>query len=113
MGAFGRTLMTFVKLSAVAAAALLFSGMASAADEIKLAEKSGCLACHAVDHKIIGPAYKDVAAKYKGDAGAAKRLYEKVAKGGSGVWGTMAMPPNSHVAEGDIHKLVDWVLSLK
>jgi len=78
-----------------------------------LAEKSGCLACHSVDKKILGPAYKDVAAKYKGDKAAEARLIEKVKAGGSGAWGTMPMPANSpRVKDADIKTLVQWVLAL-
>ena len=78
-----------------------------------LAQKSGCLACHAVDHKILGPAYKDVAAKYKGDKGAEARLVAKVKAGGSGVWGPIPMPANSpQVKDEDIKTVVQWVLSL-
>ena len=77
-----------------------------------LAQKSGCFACHAVDHKILGPAYKDVAAKYKGQNVEAK-LIEKVKKGGSGTWGPIPMPANSpQVKDEDIKILVHWVLSL-
>jgi cytochrome c len=96
-----------------ALAGLLVSGAASAAGETELATKSGCLACHAVDHKVIGPAYKDVAAKYKGDASAPAKLYAKVKAGGAGVWGPIPMPPNAQVAEKDIKTLVDWVLTQK
>jgi cytochrome c len=84
-----------------------------AADELALAQKSGCTACHAVDKKIVGPAYKEVAAKYKGDKTAEARLIDKVKKGGTGVWGQVTMPPNSTVSDEDIKKLVKWVLSLK
>ena len=77
-----------------------------------LANKSGCLACHAVDKKLIGPSYKDVANKYRGDAGAESRLVDKVKKGGSGVWGQVPMPPNN-VSDADARSLVKWILSLK
>jgi cytochrome c5 len=76
-------------------------------------QKDGCAACHAIDKKIVGPAYQDVAAKYKGDAGALARLTQKVKAGGTGVWGTVPMPPNSWVSDGDITALVTWILSLK
>ena len=86
-------------------------------DALALARTSGCLVCHAVDHKIIGPAWKDVAARYRGDAGARSRLIEKVTKGGSGNWtavsGGMPMPANApRVSAENIEKLVDFVLSL-
>jgi len=104
-----KTLATALGAAALAALAL----PALAADESALAGKSGCLACHAVDKKIVGPAYQDVAAKYKGDKGAEAKLIDKVKKGGQGVWGDIPMPPNSPlVSDADIKKLVDWVLSL-
>ena len=106
-----------VKLFAIsaAAAALMISGQASA--DLELAKKSGCLACHSVEKKVVGPAWKDVAAKYKGDAGAKDRLVEKVKKGGKGNWtdvvGKAVMPPYSpRVSDENIGKLVDFVLGL-
>jgi len=96
-----------------ALAAALSAAPALAADELALATKSACTACHAVDKKLVGPAYKDVAAKYKGNAKAQAMLEEKVKKGGVGVWGQVPMPPNSSVKDEDIHKLVAWVLSIK
>jgi cytochrome c551/c552 len=76
-------------------------------------QKDSCVACHAVDKKIVGPAFQDVAAKYKGDAGALAKLTQKVKAGGVGVWGPVPMPPNSWVADGDIQALVTWILALK
>ncbi len=105
-----KTLYTAFAAGAFAAALVL---PASAADETALAQKSGCLACHSVDKKIVGPAYKDVAAKYRGDKGAEAKLVKKVKDGGSGVWGAIPMPPNTQVSDANIKKLVDWVLSLK
>jgi len=81
--------------------------------QVELAKKYNCLACHSVDKKVVGPAYKDVAAKYRNDKTAEAKLIEKVKKGGSGVWGQIPMPPNSSVPDADVKKLVDWVLSLK
>ena len=81
------------------------------ADEA-LAKKHNCTACHAVDKKMVGPAYKDVAKKYKGQADAGAKLAEKVKKGGSGVWGAVPMPPNAAVPDGDINTLVAWVLKM-
>ena len=98
-------------LSVVAAAALMISVPAFASQE--LAQKNGCLACHSVDKKIVGPAYKDVAKKYAKDKGAAAKLFAKVKKGGSGVWGTVAMPPNPQVKDDDLKKIIAWVLSQK
>ncbi len=82
------------------------------ADEA-MARKYNCLACHSVDHKIVGPAYRDVAKKYAHQKGAEAKLIKKVKNGGSGVWGSIPMPPNSSVPDADIKKLVEWVLSLK
>jgi len=99
-----------------AAGSLLLAGQAGAADAKAaeaLAQKSGCLACHSVDKKVIGPAYKDVAAKYKGDKGAEAKLIAKVKNGGSGVWGPVPMPANSpHVKDEDIKTIVHWILTL-
>lgn len=78
-----------------------------------LAKKHNCLACHAVDKKLVGPAYKDVAAKYKSDAGAEAKLAAKVKNGGAGTWGQIPMPPNPAVPDADIKAMVKWVLSLK
>jgi cytochrome c len=80
------------------------------ADEA-LAKKHNCLACHTVDKKTIGPAYKEIAKKYKGQNVAAK-LQEKVKKGGQGAWGPVPMPPNPAVPDADIKTLVDWILKL-
>ena len=80
---------------------------------LELATKSGCTACHQVDKKVVGPAYKDVAAKYKGDAKAEAMLADKVKKGGVGVWGQVPMPPNAAVKDEDVKTLVKWILALK
>ena len=97
---------------AISAASLMFGAQAMA--DQALAQKSGCLACHQVDKKVVGPAFKDVAAKYKGNKAAEAKLDEKVKKGGSGVWGPVPMPANSpRVSDADIKTLVHWVLSLK
>jgi cytochrome c len=88
------------------------AGAVDNAAGLALAQKSGCMMCHAVDKKVIGPAYKDVAAKYKGQADAEAKLITKVAKGGSGVWGSVPMPANSpKVSDADIKTLVQWVLA--
>jgi cytochrome c len=84
------------------------------APELQLALANKCMACHAVDKKLVGPAWKDVAAKYRGQKGAEAKLIEKVAKGGSGVWGQVPMPPNSpQVSDSDIKTLVRFILNLK
>jgi cytochrome c len=91
------------------AAAMLVSPVAMA-DEALLKAK-GCTACHANDKKIIGPAYKEVAKKYKGDAGAAAKVAEKVIKGGQGVWGPIPMPPNK-VTDDEAKKMVVYILAM-
>jgi cytochrome c len=97
----------------LAATALVAAGAAQAQDAKALLQKSGCTACHSEDKKLVGPAYKDVAAKYKGDAAAPAKLADKVKKGGSGVWGPVPMPPNAAVSEADIKTMVTYVLALK
>lgn len=89
-------------------------GALSEADGVALAKKSNCFACHALDHKVVGPGWKDVANKYRGQGDAEAKLIAKVAKGGSGVWGGTAMPANSPaVKDADIKALVKFILSLK
>ena len=102
--------------STVAAAALVATSAHAALDNAAaeaLMKKDGCAACHSVDKKIVGPSYQEVAAKYKGDAGAAAKLMKKVKDGGSGVWGPVPMPPNTTTSDADIKNLVDWILTLK
>ena len=77
-----------------------------------LAQSKGCLACHQVDNKVVGPAFKDIAAKYKDDSGAPAMLAAKVKAGGVGTWGQIPMPPNAAVSDEDANALVVWVLSL-
>lgn len=78
---------------------------------LDLARKNACMSCHAEDKKIVGPAYKEVAAKYKGDKTAEAKLIKKVKEGGSGVWGPVPMPPNPQVKDEDVKTLVRWVLA--
>jgi len=94
--------------TAVAAGALLAAP--AQADEA-LAKKHNCLTCHVIDKKSVGPSYKEIAQKYKGQNVAAK-LEEKVKKGGQGVWGQIPMPPNATVPDADIKKLVAWILAM-
>ena len=98
-------------LLAIAAVATLV-GVPAMAD-LALATAKNCTACHAVDKKIVGPAYKDVAAKYAGQKDAVDKLTAKIMKGGSGVWGPVPMPANTQVSEAEAKQLVQWVLSLK
>ena len=102
------------KLVAVAAIAGLMGSTAVFADAgADLAKAKNCLACHAVDKKLVGPAYKDVAAKYKGDKTAEAKLAEKVVKGGVGAWGQIPMPPNPQVSAAEAKTLAAWVLAQK
>ena len=98
-----------IPLSTVAG--LLLAGSAIAADMPPLAKKNNCTACHAIDKKMVGPAWAEVAKKYKGDKGAEAKLVDKVKKGGKGVWGTMAMPPQA-AKEDDVKELVKFILAL-
>jgi cytochrome c len=97
--------------AALLAASLSVAGAASANEA--LAQKSACTACHAIDKKLVGPAYKEVAAKYKGQKDAEAKLFEKVKKGGVGTWGQVPMPANAAVKDEDIKTLVKWVLAQK
>ena len=97
-----RALLIMAAVAAVSAPAM--------ADEA-LAKSKNCMACHAVDKKLVGPAYKEVAKKYAGDAKAVDALAAKIIKGGSGVWGAIPMPANPQVNEADAKKLAAWVLA--
>jgi cytochrome c len=99
-----------MKYVSALALALLIAPAAQASEE--LAKKHNCLACHQVDKKVIGPAYQDIAAKYKGQADAPAKLAAKVKAGGVGVWGQMPMPPNPTVSDADLNALVAWILAL-
>ena len=103
--------MKIAALLATAAVAVLSSAPAFA--NADLAQKKNCMACHAVDKKLVGPAYKDVAAKYAGQKDIAAKLADKIQKGGSGVWGAVPMPANPQVSAAEAKQLADWVLTLK
>jgi cytochrome c len=100
---------SFIAFAALAVAAAMPAFADAGAD---LAKAKNCLACHSVDAKIVGPAYKDVAAKYAGQKDMAAKLADKIQKGGSGVWGTIPMPPNA-VTPDEAKTLATWVLSQK
>lgn len=99
-----RTLMIMASLAVLSAPAM--------ADEA-LAKSKNCLACHAVDKKLVGPSYKDVAAKYAGQKDAVDKLSAKVIKGGVGVWGQIPMPANAQVNDAEAKQLVQWILTQK
>ena len=100
---------TPLMLIAAAATALVSPAWADA----QLAAKKNCLACHQIDKKVVGPSYKDVAAKYAGDKEAPDKLAQKIMKGGSGVWGPVPMPANPQVSEAEAKQLAAWVLTQK
>jgi len=102
-----------MKLAAIGITAGLLFGTHAMADGLALAQKNACMACHQVDKKLVGPAYKDVAAKYRGDKTAEAKLVKKVKDGGSGVWGAIPMPPHPQLSDADIKTIVHWILSLK
>jgi cytochrome c len=100
----------FVALS-IAAGMLVSAGSAFASPE--MLKKYNCTACHANDKKLVGPSYKDVAAKYKADVGAAEKLAKKIKAGGSGVWGPIPMPPHPQVSDADALALAKYVMTVK
>lgn len=103
-----------VLVALAAGAGLIAASGAQAADAAEgLLKQNACTACHAIDKKMVGPAYKDVAAKYRGQKDAEAKLIDKVKKGGVGVWGQVPMPPNPGVKDADAKTLVQYVLSLK
>ena len=99
-----RTLLTLAMTLTVAVPAMA---------DMALATSKNCMACHAVDKKLVGPSYKDVAAKYAGQKDAVDKLSVKIIKGGAGVWGPVPMPPNAQVSEADAKKLAAWVMTQK
>jgi cytochrome c len=92
--------------------AALFGNQAAMADQA-LATSKNCMACHAADKKLLGPSYKDVAAKYAGQKDAVDKLAIKIIKGGSGAWGAIPMPANAQVNETEAKKLAAWILTTK
>jgi cytochrome c551/c552 len=79
----------------------------------KLLDAHGCAGCHALDQRVVGPSFKEVAARYAADPDAARKLPEKIRNGGQGAWGQVPMPPNPNLADADLDKLVGWVLQQK
>lgn len=101
-------------LAATAGASLAAGAHAADAKAAEaLAKASGCLACHTVDKKLVGPSYKEIADKYRKEKGAEAKLIGKVKAGGKGVWGDVPMPPNAHVKDTDIKTIVQWIMSIK
>lgn len=105
-----KTMKSILMVGMVAISAFATQSAMANAD---LAKAKNCMACHAVANKVVGPAYKDVAAKYAGQKDAEDKLVQKVLKGGSGVWGAIPMPANPQVSEAEAHTLVKWILTQK
>ena len=99
-------------IATMLAAGLMAAGGAQAVDMPEVAKRNNCVACHAIDKKVIGPAWGEVARKYKGDAAAAARLSAKIAKGGGGVWGAQPMPGYPKVSDAEMKELVGFILGL-
>lgn len=100
-------------LLTIASIAAGFAASTPAMADLQLATAKNCMACHAVDKKLVGPSYKDVAAKYAGQKDAVDKLAAKVIKGGSGVWGPVPMPANAQVNPDEAKKLAAWILTQK
>ncbi len=102
-----------MKAAVTLAAALLALSANAAFASKELAQKNGCMSCHQEGRKVVGPAYKDMAKKYAGDAKAEAHLVGVIKKGGKGVWGNIPMPPHPNVSDADAKAMVQWILSLK
>jgi cytochrome c len=97
-------------ISSLIATGLMMSLSVPAFASKEIASKNSCMGCHAIDKKVVGPAYKDIAAKYKGQADAVDKLAKKVKVGGGGVWGAVPMPGNSRISDADAKTVVQWIL---
>ncbi|MDO9010818.1 MAG: c-type cytochrome [Gallionella sp.] len=104
--------MKTIIVSIITAMGLLIAGVSTAVDMPDVAKKNNCTACHAIDKKVVGPGWQDVANKYKGDAGAAEKLGTVIVKGGRGVWGPMPMPATAKISDEEVKELVAFVLGL-
>jgi cytochrome c len=111
-------LKVFIVLSSMFAGNAVFAAeggsaasVASVADAVAIARGNACMGCHAVDRKLVGPSFQQIAAKYKGDPQAQAKLVAKVRNGGSGVWGVIPMPSHPSMNAADIQKVVGWILA--
>lgn len=104
--------MKSIVISMAVAAGLMVAGSAMATDMPAVAKKNNCTACHAVDKKVVGPAWKEVSAKYRGDAAAWDKLATKIKNGGSGNWGKMPMPANPKVSDADMAEILAFIKGL-
>ena len=102
-----------MKTSSALLLALATAASAPAFANADLAQKKNCMACHAIDKKVVGPSYQEVAAKYAGQKDAVEKLSQKVIKGGSGTWGPVPMPANAQVNDAEAKQLVQWIMTLK
>jgi cytochrome c len=104
--------MTYPFSSALAIALLALVGSGAATASEKIAIRAGCMTCHAATKKVIGPAYRDIAIKYKGKPNAVAMLSERIRKGGKGVWGEIPMAPTppERLSDADLKAVLTWVL---
>ena len=98
-------------LAAIATVGTLLATSTPALADMALANSKNCMACHAIEKKLVGPSYKDIATKYAGQADAVDKLANKIIKGGAGAWGPVPMPANAQVSDADAKKLVTWILA--
>jgi len=104
--------MKTIIVSIIAAMGLMMAGVSIAVDMPDVAKKNNCTSCHAIDKKVVGPGWQDVADKYKGDAGAAEKLSTVIVKGGRGVWGPMPMPATSKITDAEVSEIVAFIQGL-
>lgn len=97
-------------ISSLITAGLMVSVSAPVFASKEIASKNSCMGCHAMDKKVVGPSYKNIAAKYKGQPDAVEKLVKKVRVGGSGVWGAVPMPGNNRISDADAKTVVQWIL---
>jgi len=109
----GYTRLKFASFKGALCLGLFVLSAFAQADPLALAQEKHCLSCHAIDHKVVGPAYRDVAKRYALDATASTRLSEKIIRGGAGSWGVVPMPANNQVSPDQARELVDWILKQK
>jgi cytochrome c len=107
----GRTKMTWLCGVLLAAVVMPVQAAPDAAAALSIVQKNNCLSCHAVDSQVVGPAYREIAKKYHGDATAPDKLFAKVRNGGAFVWGEVPMPPNPNISDADLHTVIAWILA--
>jgi cytochrome c len=105
--------MNLIHLKKGLLAAIAIASVATANASEEIAKKNACLACHAIDEKVVGPSFKDIAKKYKGKDGASEKVAENIVKGSTGVWGNIPMPAQAQLSASDVTALATWILTLK